>query len=517
MSASLPGKFSKALLIAGVAVFPGAMHAADWRITPRTDFTGTYSDNNNLSSTNEESAFIAGIRPGISADLNAARVRLFADYGLELLSTAGGDDGDGGGDDDRRLNQQLNANGTVEWLQDFFFTDASASIFQQNVSIFGPIARDNVNDTGNRSDIGTFRLSPYLKRSLGSLLNYEARYTYAVFESDQDIVGNGDLQRIDLIVDSGRAFQTQFGVEYFTETQTIDGNRDDFTRESVAGNVRYPLTSRLNLLATVGHEDNDFLTVREDPTGGFYSVGAAWAPTPRTQMEARVGERFFGSTAFLDLNHRTRRTIWNLSYTEDIATTQQTFFFPAVPSTAAFLDGLFAPTIPDPVARAQAVRDFIAQNGLPASFVTGQNFFTSDVFLEERLQLLMTINLPKNTVTLSVFDQNRESLTQGLAGVFGAGDFAFTDEIKEKGFGAGWVWRFAPRTQLNTDLILSKVDASGIDRNDDLFGFRTGISRDISRNVSAGIFYSRNERESNAENAEFTENAITGFLGIVYR
>ncbi|MGH8717639.1 MAG: TIGR03016 family PEP-CTERM system-associated outer membrane protein [Burkholderiales bacterium] len=511
MSASLPGKFSKALLIAGVAVFPGAMHAADWRITPRTDFSGTYTDNNNLSSTNEESAFIAGIRPGISADLNAARVRLLAEYGLELFLTAGDED------EDRELNQQLNAKGTVEWLQDFFFTDASASIFQQNTSIFGPIARDNTNDTGNRSDVKTFSLSPYLKRNLGSLLNYEARYTYSVFDTDQDIVNNGDLRRIDLRVDSGRAFQTGFGVEYFTETQTTDGNRDDFTRESVAANLRYPLTSRFNLLATVGHEDNDFLTVGDDPTGGFYSVGGAWAPTPRTEIEARVGERFFGSTAFLDLNHRTRRTIWNLSYTEDIATTQQSFFFPAVPSTAAFLDALFAPTISDPAARAQAVRDFIAQNGLPASFVTGQNFFTNDVFLEERLQLLMTVNLPKNTVTLSVFNQKRDSLTEGLAGVFGGGDFALADVIEEKGFSAGWVWRFAPRTRLNTDFAFSKVDFSGIDRDDDIFFFRTGVSQDIARNVTAGIFFRRNDRESSDANAEFTENAITGFLGIVYR
>jgi uncharacterized protein (PEP-CTERM system associated) len=517
MSASHSGKFSRALILAGAVMFPSVTHAADWRLTPRTDFTGTYTDNNRLSSTDEDSAFIFGIRPGIVADLNASRVRAFVDYGLELLLTAGGDDAGDGGDDDRRLNQQLNANGTVEWLQDFFFTDASASIFQQNASIFGPIARDNTTDTGNRADVRTFRLSPYIKRNLGSLLIYEARYTYGVFESDQDIASNGDLNRIDLRVDSGRAFQTGFGAEYFTETQTIEDNQDDFTREAVAGNLRYPLTSRLDLLARVGYEDNDFLTVGDDPTGGFYSVGAAWAPTPRTQLEARVGERFFGSTAFLDLNHRTRRTIWSLNYTEEITTTQQTFFFPAVPSTAVFLDDLFAPSIPDPIARQQAVRDFIAANGLPNSFTTAQNFFTNDVFLEERLQLLMTVNLPKNTVTLSVFNQKRDSLTEGLAGVFGGGDFALADVVEERGFSAGWVWRFAPRTRLNADFTFSKVDFSGIDRDDDIFFFRTGVSQDIARNVTAGIFFRRNERESTDASAEFTENAITAFLGIVYR
>ncbi|MGH8728167.1 MAG: TIGR03016 family PEP-CTERM system-associated outer membrane protein [Burkholderiales bacterium] len=506
---SLPAKVSRAFILA-VAV-PGIANAADWRITPRTDFTGTYTDNRELSNEDEDTAFVAGFRPGISAALNASRVRLLADYAVELLVTAGGED------EDRELNQFLNANGTAEWLQDFFFTDASASIFQQNVSIFGPIARDNTTDTGNRADVKTYSLSPYIRRNLRNLLTYEARYTYSIFDTDEDAVGNGDLNRIDLRLDSGPAFQTGFGVEYFTETQTIDGSDDDFTREAVAANLRYPLTGRLNLLTTVGYEDNDFLTAGADPTGGFYSVGASWAPTPRTDLEARVGKRFFGNTAFLDLNHRTRRTIWSLRYTEDITTTQQTFFFPAAPSTAAFLDDLFTPAISDPVARAQAVRDFIVQNGLPASFTTGQNFFSNDVFLEERLQLLMTVNLPKNTVTLSVFDQTRDSLTEGLGGVLGGGDFALADEIEEKGFSADWVWRVAPRTRLNTNLTFSKVEASDIDRDDDILFFNTGVTRDISRNVSAGVFFRRNQRDSNVESAEFTENAITGFLGIVYR
>ena len=509
MTSRLPGRISKPLLC--FMMFSSVTYAADWTITPRTDFTGTYTDNSSLSADNEDSAFIAGVRPGISAELNASRVRLFIDYGLEVLQNFGDEE------QDRRINQFLSANGTVKWLEDFFFTDASAAIFQQNTSIFGPIARDNTTDTGNRADVKTFRLSPYIKRNLGSLLVYEARYSYGVFDSDQDIVGNGDLNRIDLRVDSGRAFQTGFGVEYFTETQTIEGNQDDFTRESVAANLRYPLTSRLNLLATVGHEDNDFLTLGEDPTGGFYNVGASWAPTPRTQLEARVGERFFGSTTFLDLNHRTRRTIWSLNYTEEITTTQQTFFFPAAPSTAAFLDALFAPNIPDPIARQQAVRDFIVANGLPNSFTTAQNFFTNDVFLEKRLQVLMTVNLPKNTVTLSAFDQKRDSFSDGAARVFATDDFSLADAVKEKGFGAGWVWRFAPRTRLNTDFTFSKVDFSGIDRSDDIFFFSTGVSRDIARNVTAGIFFRRNERESDAAGAEFVENAITGFLGIVYR
>lgn len=506
----LSGRFLKGLVLAAIAV-SGVSYGADWRITPRTAFTGTYTDNLGLDE-DEETAFIAGIRPSIGAELIAPRVRFIADYGLELFLTAGGDD-----DDDRRLNQSLSADGTVEWLKDFFFTDAGATIFQQNASIFGPIARDNTSDTDNRADVRTFRLSPYIRRNVSNLLDYEARYTYTVFETDQDALNDGDLRRVDLRADSGTAFQTGFGVEYFTETQTIADNEDDFTREAVAANLRYPLTSRFNLLAQAGYEDNDFLTLGEDPTGAFYNVGASWAPTPRTQLEARLGERFFGTTAFLDLNHRTRRTIWGVTYTEDITTTQQNFLFPANPSTTAFLDGLFVPSIPDPVARAQAIRDFIVANNLPASFATAQNFFSNDVFLEERLQLLMTINLPKNTITLSAFDQNRESLSDGLTGIFSAGDFAFADEIEEQGFAAGWVWRFAPRTRFSADLAFSKIESSGIDRSDDLFFFNAGISKEVSRNVSAGLFFRRNERDSNVSTADFTENAITGFLGIVYR
>jgi uncharacterized protein (PEP-CTERM system associated) len=510
MTWRLAAQFSRALIPFCAMTFSG-FTLADLRITPRTDFTGTYTDNNSLVPENEDSAFIAGFRPGVAATFTSSRLRAFADYGLELLVESGDDDGD------RELNQFLNANGTAEWIEDFFFTDASALIFQQNRSILGPIARDNTTDTGNRADVKSYRVSPFVRRELGSLLVYEARYTYGVFDSDQSITGSGDLRRVDLRVDSGRAFQTGLGVEYFNETQTIDGNDIDFTREAVAANLRYPLTSRFALLARVGREDNDFFVIGEDPSGAFYSVGAAWEPTPRTQLEARVGERFFGNTAFLNLNHRTRRTIWNLSYTEEITTTQQTFFFPATPNITTFLDALFAPTIPDTAARAQAVQDFIVTNALPTTFTSAQNFFTNEVFLEERLQLSMTINLPKNTVALSAFDQTRDSFSDGLLGIFGGGDFALADVIEETGFGATWVWRFAPRTRLNTNLAFSSVDFSGINRSDDLVFFSTGVLRSLSPNVSAGVFYRRNQRTSTDSDAEYTENAVTGFLGIVYR
>ena len=54
-----------------------------------------------------------------------------------------------------RIRHQLNAVGTGELIKDLFFVDGRASIMQQNLSLLGPQAINNVNVTGNRADVRT--------------------------------------------------------------------------------------------------------------------------------------------------------------------------------------------------------------------------------------------------------------------------------------------------------------------------------------------------------------------------
>ena len=84
-------------------------------------------------------------------------------------------------------------------------------------------------------------------------------------------------------------------------------------------------------------------------------AGFAWEPSSRTSVSASIGERFFGRTYYLSASHRTRRTVWNISYDEAVTTTRSQFFLPAAIDTAALLDRLFTGVYPDPVQRKLAV------------------------------------------------------------------------------------------------------------------------------------------------------------------
>src|SRR5207244_1888506 len=138
--------------------------------------------------------------------------------------------------------------------------------------------------------------------------------------------------------------------------------------------------------------------------------------TSRTRLAATAGRRYFGSTASIELSHRTRLTVWNLSYLQDISTTSSEFLIPSTVYTASYLNTLFTPSIPDPVARLAAVNAFIARNGLSSSFDRPVNFFSSVPFLTKRLLGSFGIQGVRNTILFNMFTETREALAPNQPG-----------------------------------------------------------------------------------------------------
>ncbi len=54
--------------------------------------------------------------------------------------------------------------------------------------------------------------------------------------------------------------------------------------------------------AFVGREDSRFLF--EDRSDRIYGLSLRWAPSPRTELDLRVEQRFFGKAGSLNLRHR---------------------------------------------------------------------------------------------------------------------------------------------------------------------------------------------------------------------
>ncbi len=146
--APLAGAFS----VLAALTFAAPAHAGDWLFEPRVSAFTTFTDNVDQSSSNEESAFILGATPGFTLRTRGSRrMEATIDYSLTGVVRSAGDN-------DSDLFHNLNAAGTAELAEDFFFIDAGARVSQELISVLGSQA-DAVVNSSNRTTTGSFDIS----------------------------------------------------------------------------------------------------------------------------------------------------------------------------------------------------------------------------------------------------------------------------------------------------------------------------------------------------------------------
>jgi uncharacterized protein (PEP-CTERM system associated) len=486
---------------------------AEWRVTPSLTLSETYTDNVELNvQDEEESDFITEIAPGIALAGRGSRFLFDLGYRLQALVHAQ----DGGRD---RINHDLAATARAEWIDEFFFTDASANIFQQSASLLGArgFNDNNTTDPDNREDVRTFLVSPYIRSRLGSTAQYELRYAYDWADTSSDRLSRSQANRLSASLSSGPRF-VDFGWSLNAQKEDIDYKEArDVTRETVSADASYALTPRFRVLGTIGHEDNDFITLDESPEGSFWKAGFGWAPTPRTNLEATMGERFFGDTYSFALTHSGKQTIWRANYNEEITTTRSEFFDPSFASNARSLDALLTSSIPDPVQRAETIRRFLVQTGVPASQLDALNFFTEEFFLEKRLEGSVAYNSARHFISANLFSESRERLSnQAFSTLLVGSDFALSDDIEEHGASGTWSVRLGPRTSTNLVAGYTRSDFKDTNREDDFYHVAASLVRQLRPRMFGAVEVRRQQRDSTDASAEYTENAVVARLTMTF-
>jgi uncharacterized protein (PEP-CTERM system associated) len=292
--------------------------AGDWTITPRINVEQTYSDNVGLRPSGlERDELITSVNPGIAVRGEGKRIQVSFEYNLEGLRYHRDDSANA-------INQQAQFQGTAELWKDVAFVDTNLTHSQQNTNSLGVTAADNIATTGNSSDVTTLSISPYFRHHLGNLADTESRFTANSVTNDQNGVKSTSTSRTSqLMVNSGRKFaRSPWNVTYRTERiENTDGSLTRF--RSLNGELRYRIDRHYGLVARLGHERNEFASSVSDQDGRSWSFGGTWTPTPRTNVEAGYGHRFFDHNYFLTAEHTMRRLRFSASYNEDVTTTRQ--------------------------------------------------------------------------------------------------------------------------------------------------------------------------------------------------
>jgi len=498
--------------------FAPTAQALDWRFEPGVSASATYTDNANQSETDPEDALVLSVMPGFTlSSQGSRRVRATMHYGLRGVARFGEDDS-------TDLNHNLGAAGNAELIEDFLFIDGSARISQELISLFGSPADAEINDS-NRATVGTYSISPYIKKRLGTFANVQARYTTggAIFENNA--AADSTVNAFSAGMTSGTQFNDlSWGLNYSIRKAAnrnaadADANADT-TFERASATVGYALTRKFRVFGTVGQDWNDYLSDAEID-GSSYSVGFGWAPTRRTSVEASVGERYFGRTYSFSGSHRTRLSRWTVRYSEDVSDITQQFLEDSGRIFWVCSGSLFeTPDLNPPAGQtdcsgpisAGQLALFFSSYGIPLSDLVAAgllNIATANgVYIIKSLNAGVSWDIGRLGFGLSARDTRR--LYQAL------GDA----EDHVRGVSGSVSYRLSPKTTANSILSLTRTSADallagGTAREDDLISLSLGLNHRFADKLSGALTFRHTERDSNAANADYKENSLTATVNM---
>jgi uncharacterized protein (PEP-CTERM system associated) len=488
-----------------------------WRFLPRISVFETYTDNVTFARGNlKESDFITQLNPGISVLGVGRRFNVNVNYTMNNLIYANNSNF-------TRVRHQLNATGTAELIENLFFVDGRALNTQQNATLFGPQAVDNVNVTGNRVNVMALSASPYIRHRFQNFATTELRYTRNMVNSSSNALSNSQGDSFQAGLNSGTAFNTlNWGLNYSNQMVHFDSSNRTIELERSVANLRYMVTNQFGLTATGGYERNSFISIRGKPSSPTWTVGFSWMPSERTSVVASAGQRFFGPTYSLLASHRTRLTVWNASYSQNITTFNQQAGLGSSAALGGSLSQLLAAQNPT------ASPDFIQQSsnaltglGLSGSYFGSTNYLTNQLFLQKALQASVTMNGASNTVVFRIFDLTRQAWSPASvdAALVNAANLALLNHTRQSGANMLWSYRVSELTRANLNLAYTRFSYLSVGRVDDLKFVSLSMTRQIWQaqpNLNGMIQVRHQERSSNQAGGAYSENAIIASLNMSF-
>lgn len=469
-------------------------------IEPRVSVGVTLSDNGSLSGSKGSNQQTLEVRPGVRGVFNTARIKGYVDYDLVGQARLQGSSG-------AKLRHSLDAAATVNAWDNRAFVDVSGSVSDEALSAFD--APRSGSSRINQSQTANFRVSPYVRGTLGSATDYELRYGLQSVTSES--ASRPDLSAQDASLRlANRGTVGSFGWTLDARTQAIDYETGRNTRsDSVMGGLIYNVSPQLVVTGQLGRESNDILTLTRESynTAGLQ---AEWRPSQRTRLSAGVQERYFGKGHNVSLQHSTGRTVWRYTDRKGVSNNGLQANAASQGNLYDLIDSWLMPTIPDdPVLRDQMVRAQLDILRRPADFEVFQTFLTSAATLERSQQLSLALLGARGVVTLALTRSDASRLAAPLAGAPALpDDFDTNERIQRNGWNVAYAHRLTPLTSANVSITGSRskgtVDSS---RSTSL---AVGLTTRLAPRTSASVRLSRTQHAGSVR--DYGETVLAGVI-----
>jgi uncharacterized protein (PEP-CTERM system associated) len=305
---------------------------------------------------------------------------------------------------------------------------------------------DNPYTSANRTNVSTWRVSPYLARRIGSSANLLMRYTRDSVQTS--VLGYGNTQGEDANVSLTSADDKRVGWSLQYDHQLLtDRLAGDSSSSSASAGLSWRVRPGLSLTASGGYDSYDYHALGGRTQGRSWNLGYAYTPSNRSSLTMSFGRHYFGKSRALSAMHRSRHTVWNISYDESVTTSRQNFLLPATVDTASLLDRLFMSNFPDPTLRRQAVDAYLQTTGLPASLANNINYLSNRYLLQHQFMASVGMIGARSTLLFSAYDTRRNalSLQQADSQLLGSTLSNLNDNTHIRGLSATFNYRLSSR------------------------------------------------------------------------
>ena len=477
----------------------------NFTVTPRVSLTETYSDNVNLSSTNRQSEFTTEISPGIRIASDAGRLKGSFDYSLTQVLYAKNSD-------KNELQNSLNAAGSYEAIDNWAFLDFGSTIAQRSISAFGAQSLNNTNLNSNRTEVSTYRLSPYIRGHFSSFADYEIRYRLDSTKSKSSLISDVDTKESSIRLNGDTSFS-----KLRWSSDLVDQNIDYSAGRNISSdrlniNLTYAVDPQLDVILIGGREENNYTSLNKEGHNSK-GLGLNWRVSDMTKISGQTERRYFGSTHNFNFEHRTPRTAW--SYTDSKSVSTSTATASGTTSLAsvvyALLYNQLATLEPDPIKRAELVRAYLVMNGFDPTASVTSDYSTSTLSLQRSQVLSFTLMGVRDTVTVAAARTTGQLL--GTASTI-TGDFSSTSFIRQNGVTMSYSHRLTPDSSLGLSLTQQKSVGNSSSLQTKLRSLNVNLATRFAEKVY-GNFGARHTI-SDGSSSSYKENALTGSVNIQF-
>jgi uncharacterized protein (PEP-CTERM system associated) len=471
-------------------------------VVPRVSISENYSNNVFLQSSGKQSELTTQISPGISINSRAGRIKGTFDYSLNELLYARNTSA-------RQSQNSLNTAGSIEALANWAFIDFSGNISQQAISAFGTQSNNNLAINGNSAETSVYRLSPYFRGRLGGVADYVARYSWSTTRSGVSTLANAQTKESSLALNGVTRGALGWSADANSQALTYSSGRP-VANDRLKGTLIYAFSPQVNVSLIGSRESNNYTTAAKE---SYSSAGAGlnWAISERTKLSAQLERRSFGQSHNLSFEHRTARTAWRFSDSQDVVATPVQSGSTVLGSLSDLLYGQFASIESDPFKRTQLVNQFMQNNGFNSNAKVISNFLASSASLQRRQEASFALLGIRDTVSFSL---TRGTNSQLSSFVTGFDDLSNSSIIRQTGVSIVYAHRLTPDAAFN--VVAARQNTSGAVglQSTSLRSVDVTLSGRVGRQMNASIGARRVFFDS-ATNP-YTETGVTGNLSVQF-